>query len=118
LVLSIAVAFTGCASYSGIHGEERAIAPQTLAFNQSAVGDGVFVEGDWPRADWCGPQQTPTKQRVTLRLSPEVVQHYKPSAPGWQTRIDLDLLGKIGARNKGRIATASAPRRRMKAKAA
>ena len=65
-----------------------------------------------------GPQKTPTKQRVTLRLSPKVVQHYKASGPGWQTRIDLDLLGKIGARNKGRVATASAPRRRMKAKAA
>ena len=28
---------------------------------------------------------------VTLRLSPEVVQHYKSGGPGWQTRIDLDL---------------------------
>jgi hypothetical protein len=65
-----------------------------------------------------GPQKTPTKQRVTLRLSPEVVQHYKAGGPGWQTRIDLDLLGKIGARNKGRVATASAPRRHMTSKAA
>jgi len=48
----------------------------------------------------------------------QVVQHYKAGGPGWQTRIDLDLLGKIGARNKGPVATASAPRRRMKAKAA
>ena len=65
-----------------------------------------------------GPQMTPTKLRVTLRLSPQVVQHYKASGPGWQTRIDLDLLGTIGARNKGRVATAAAPRRRVKAKAA
>jgi uncharacterized protein (DUF4415 family) len=65
-----------------------------------------------------GPQKAPTKQRITLRLSPQVVQHYKAGGPGWQTRIDLDLQGKIGARNNGRGATASAPRRRMKAKAA
>jgi len=65
-----------------------------------------------------GPQKMPTKLRVTLRLSPQVVQHYKASGPGWQTRIDLDLLGTIGARNKGRVATAAAPRRRVKAKAA
>jgi NodT family efflux transporter outer membrane factor (OMF) lipoprotein len=49
---AIAVALAGCASYSGIHGEEHAIAPQALAFDKSAVGDGVFVEGGWPRADW------------------------------------------------------------------
>jgi uncharacterized protein (DUF4415 family) len=65
-----------------------------------------------------GPQQTPTKLRVTLRLSPQAVQHCKAGGPGWQTRIDLDPLGKIGAGNKGQVATASAPRRRMKAKAA
>jgi outer membrane protein TolC len=53
LVLSaLAVALAGCASYSGIDGEEHAIAPQALAFDRSAVGDGVFVEGGWPRADW------------------------------------------------------------------
>lgn len=52
MLLLIAVAVAGCASYSGIHGEEREIAPQALAFDKSAVGDGVFVEGGWPRADW------------------------------------------------------------------
>lgn len=52
VVVSIAVAIAGCASYSGIHGEERTIAPQALAFDKSVVGDGVFVGGDWPPADW------------------------------------------------------------------
>ncbi len=52
VVLSIAAAIAGCASYAGIHGEERTIAPQALAFDQSVVGDGIFVDGDWPPADW------------------------------------------------------------------
>jgi NodT family efflux transporter outer membrane factor (OMF) lipoprotein len=52
LLLSIAVALAGCAGYSGIHGEESAIAPQALAFDKSAVDDSVFAQGPWPRADW------------------------------------------------------------------
>jgi NodT family efflux transporter outer membrane factor (OMF) lipoprotein len=42
----------GCASYSGIHGEAHAIATQSLAFDQKPGADGVFLPGDWPRADW------------------------------------------------------------------
>jgi len=52
VLLSTAVAFGGCASYSGIHGEERAIEARSLAFDQKPVGDGVFAPADWPRADW------------------------------------------------------------------
>ena len=38
-----------------------------------------------------GPQKSPTKKLVSLRLSPEVLAHYKASGPGWQTRIDQTL---------------------------
>src|SRR5580692_8813348 len=38
-----------------------------------------------------GPQKTPTKKLVSLRLSPEVIDHFKSSGPGWQTRIDHTL---------------------------
>lgn len=38
-----------------------------------------------------GKQKTPTKQLVSLRLSPEVINHYKATGPGWQTRIDQTL---------------------------
>jgi uncharacterized protein (DUF4415 family) len=31
------------------------------------------------------------KQHVTLRLDPDVVQHYRAAGPGWQTRIN-DVL--------------------------
>src|SRR5216684_535563 len=46
LLLSIVVSLAGCASYSGIHGEAHALAPQSLAFDQNPGG------GDWPREDW------------------------------------------------------------------
>jgi uncharacterized protein (DUF4415 family) len=41
-----------------------------------------------------GPQRTPTKVPVSIRLSPEVVKHFKSKGPGWQSRID-DALRKI-----------------------
>ena len=35
-----------------------------------------------------GKQVAPTKQAVSLRLSPEVVAFFKAKSKGWQTRID------------------------------
>jgi uncharacterized protein (DUF4415 family) len=45
-----------------------------------------------------GPQKAPTKKLVSLRLSPEVVDHFKASGPGWQTRIDETLVKAIKKR--------------------
>jgi uncharacterized protein (DUF4415 family) len=42
-----------------------------------------------------GPQKSPTKQLVSLRLSPEVLSHFKAKGPGWQTRIDETLKSAI-----------------------
>jgi uncharacterized protein (DUF4415 family) len=41
-----------------------------------------------------GQQKAPTKIAVSIRLSPEVVKHFKSKGPGWQSRID-DALRKI-----------------------
>jgi uncharacterized protein (DUF4415 family) len=41
-----------------------------------------------------GPQKAPTKVAVSIRLSPEVVSHFKAKGPGWQSRID-DALRRI-----------------------
>lgn len=38
-----------------------------------------------------GPQKTPTKQRVTIRLSPEVIEPFKETGAGWQTRVNRAL---------------------------
>ncbi|QGC29952.1 BrnA antitoxin family protein [Bordetella parapertussis] len=38
-----------------------------------------------------GPQKTPTKQVVTIRLSPDVVEAFKASGTGWHTRVDAAL---------------------------
>ena len=46
-----------------------------------------------------GPQKAPTKVAVSLRLSPDVVKHFKDGGPGWQTRID-DALRKVAKLKK------------------
>lgn len=38
-----------------------------------------------------GPQKAPTKERITIRLSPEVVQRFRDTGHGWQTRVDSAL---------------------------
>lgn len=40
------------------------------------------------------PVGSAPKEQVTLRLSREVVAHFKADGPGWQSRID-DALKKI-----------------------
>ena len=45
-----------------------------------------------------GPQKAPTKKLISLRLSPEVVEHFKAGGPGWQTRIDRTLKEAIRKR--------------------
>jgi len=38
-----------------------------------------------------GAQKSPTKQRITIRLSPEVVESFRATGSGWQTRVDVAL---------------------------
>jgi uncharacterized protein (DUF4415 family) len=38
-----------------------------------------------------GPQKTPTKERIGLRLDRDVVAHFRATGPGWQRRIN-DVL--------------------------
>jgi uncharacterized protein (DUF4415 family) len=38
-----------------------------------------------------GPQKAPTKERITIRLSQDVVARFRQSGEGWQTRVDAAL---------------------------
>lgn len=60
------------------------------------------VEAWWKQADVLdargrlvrrgrGPQKTPTKTPVTIRLSPDVVDHFRATGKGWQSRMDAAL---------------------------
>ena len=47
-----------------------------------------------------GPQRNPTKERITIRLSHEVVEQFRATGDGWQTRIDAALQEWLRARGK------------------
>lgn len=35
-----------------------------------------------------GKQKAPTKERITIRFSPEVLESFRATGRGWQTRMD------------------------------
>ena len=38
-----------------------------------------------------GPQKAPTKELISIRLSRDVVESFRASGDGWQTRLDRAL---------------------------
>jgi uncharacterized protein (DUF4415 family) len=42
-----------------------------------------------------GPQKTPTKERIGLRLDAAVVEHFRATGPGWQSRINAILAEHV-----------------------
>ena len=51
-----------------------------------------------------GPQIAPTKQLVSVRYSPEVLEYFKSTGTGWQTRMNealLEWVSKRSARSGG-----------------
>lgn len=45
-----------------------------------------------------GPQKTPVKERIGLRLDRHIVEHFRATGPGWQSRINAILDDHIRSR--------------------
>ena len=43
-----------------------------------------------------GRQQAPTKRLISLRLDPDVIEHFRARGPGWQARINTTLRKAVG----------------------
>ena len=43
-----------------------------------------------------GRQKTPTKRLISLRLDPDVIEHFRARGPGWQARINSTLRKAVG----------------------
>jgi len=53
-----------------------------------------------------GPQKSrPVKTQLTLRLDPDIVEHFKASGPGWTARIN-EVLRKAAGLKKQALSTA------------
>jgi uncharacterized protein (DUF4415 family) len=48
-----------------------------------------------------GPQKAPTKERITIRLSHDVVERFRSTGDGWQTRVDAALQDWIKTHSLG-----------------
>lgn len=46
-----------------------------------------------------GPQKAPTKERITIRLSRDVVASFRDSGAGWQGRVDDALRSWLRRHN-------------------
>jgi uncharacterized protein (DUF4415 family) len=44
-----------------------------------------------------GEQKAPTKESITIRLSAEVLEHFRSTGKGWQSRVDQALKEWVAA---------------------
>ncbi len=51
-----------------------------------------------------GPQKAPTKERITIRLSPDVVQPFRETGAGWQSRLDAALKDWLKSHKPAKLA--------------
>ena len=78
----------------GIHDD-----PDTVEIDESMIADARPASESYPQLVAAyrkgrgerGVQKSPTKERITIRLSPEVVERFRATGAGWQTRIDSAL---------------------------
>ncbi len=50
-----------------------------------------------------GAQRPPVKERITIRRSPDVVQRFRVTGDGWQTRVDAALQGWLKTRTPAKV---------------
>lgn len=57
------------------------------------------ILSQFPNTRQRGPQKAPKKVPTSIRLSPEVIEHFKQQGRGWQSRID-SILREVAEREK------------------
>ena len=88
--------------------EDAAITAGALADPDNPPIDAEFAKGFRPASEVApslvrrmrGPQKSPTKQLITLRLDPEVLAHFRASGPRWQARVNAALRKVAGLDRK------------------
>jgi len=60
-----------------------------------------------------GPQRTPTKRAISLRVDPDVLEAYRATGKGWQARMH-DTLAAHAPRRRAKAARTSTAKRRVR----
>ena len=63
--------------------------------NDAAAVKAFWAKGKVRLAGQRGPQKQPTKVAVTVRHSPEVVEYFRGTGEGWQTRMNDALRAYV-----------------------
>ena len=50
-----------------------------------------------------GLQKAPTKERITIRLSRDVVERFRATGDGWQSRVDAALQDWLKRQKRGSV---------------
>jgi uncharacterized protein (DUF4415 family) len=85
-------------------GEVRELTSVDFAHSKPFSGLPRRLQTNLRKVGQRGPQIAPTKKLVSLRLSANVLAHYKATVPGWQTRIDETLKRAVGRGRRGKSA--------------
>jgi len=67
--------------------------------NDPAAVDAFWAKGKVRLPGQRGPQKRQTKVAVTVRYSPEVLEYFKSTGEGWQTRMN-DALREYVAQHR------------------
>ena len=63
-----------------------------------------FTDKEWARAKPLArrgrPRAAVTKERITIRLSREVVEQFRAGGDGWQSRVDMALKDWLKSHSK------------------
>jgi uncharacterized protein (DUF4415 family) len=58
--------------------------------------DGVLMEGGRPARPRGRPRVERRRELVSLRIDPDVLDHFRAGGPGWQSRINEALKKVVG----------------------
>ncbi|MBK8456115.1 MAG: BrnA antitoxin family protein [Phyllobacteriaceae bacterium] len=84
-------------------GEVRELTPEDMKHFRPTRDVMPEIVESWERArGQRGPQRMPVKERVGLRLDRAVLDHFRASGKGWQTRINDALESYIAEVGKKR----------------
>ena len=79
---------------------KEAVDPDNPPWREEMLGPAVVRRGR-------GPQKAPTKVLTTLRLDADVLEYFRSTGPGFQTRIN-EALRAAKERGEARVAQAKA----------
>lgn len=61
------------------------------------------------------PPKAARKRAINIRLSPEVLEHFRATGSGWQTRVDEVLKSHVARRARRPTSPRRGPRRQARA---